>query len=483
MAIKKYHVSANLFDGSLQGGVWEATLTLNTSVNTAVYKSFSINLPIGTYTLSFNHSVNIVRNIVNNVYSETTISNVSEFTFTVNSNYTVYISFRDSTSSTTVWDNSPIMLNSGSTPLPYEPYGNTWNTIPYRKYGTETDTITTLPKTIIGDGTAISSYTIKGAMSQSGTPSPSNPIYPQECGDKTANLFYENYTGISSSLMYKPLYVGSGDFTLSSTIPNGENNIRNLFLLAGNVSSGASLTTNGVALGFAKTVSSVDGYVTIAYRSTTSGNPNSPADYDTMLNSGSTTLPYEPYGYKIPISSASTTTPVYLGEVQSTRQIKKLVFDGTEDWKFTTYPYCTFINDYLRTRRVTCMCSHLLGVTNINIGDSIEPNTCCFLVDNYAFYYKDTSFSSVADFKSYLAAQYAAGTPVTVWYVLSTPTTTTLNEPIRKIGDYSDSVSATNLPTTGTAEQFDVDTTLKPSEVSLTYHGWHEHSDTVFSSS
>ena len=31
-----------------------------------------------------------------------------------------------------------------------------------------------------------------------------------------------------------------------------------------------------------------------------------------------------------------------------------------------------------------------------------------------------------------------------------------------------------------TAEQFDVDTTLKPSEVDLTYHGWHEHSDTKF---
>ena len=34
--------------------------------------------------------------------------------------------------------------------------------------------------------------------------------------------------------------------------------------------------------------------------------------------------------YKIPISSASTTTPVYLGEVESTRKIKKLVLTGEE---------------------------------------------------------------------------------------------------------------------------------------------------------
>ena len=50
-----------------------------------------------------------------------------------------------------------------------------WVTVPYRKYETATDTITSLPKTIIGDGQNISAYTIKGNMQQSGTPTPSNP--------------------------------------------------------------------------------------------------------------------------------------------------------------------------------------------------------------------------------------------------------------------------------------------------------------------
>ena len=63
-----------------------------------------------------------------------------------------------------------------------------WSEVGYKKYGTETDTITSLPKTIIGDGQPISTYTIKGNMQQSGTPTPTNPIYPSECGDRTTNL-------------------------------------------------------------------------------------------------------------------------------------------------------------------------------------------------------------------------------------------------------------------------------------------------------
>ena len=34
-----------------------------------------------------------------------------------------------------------------------------------------------------------------------------------------------------------------------------------------------------------------------------------------MGNTGSTALPYEPYGYKLPILSNSTVTSIYLGEV------------------------------------------------------------------------------------------------------------------------------------------------------------------------
>lgn len=358
----------------------------------------------------------------------------------------------------------------------------TWNTIPYRKYGTETDTITTLPKTIIGDGQDISAYTIKGNMQQSGTPTPQNPIYPQETGDKTANLWNEDYTGISSSATYKPIYVGDGEFTLSTTTPKLQGTAV-LFLLAGNVASGISTDSNGVWYGQNRTVTAVNGYITLAYRAYTNLNP---VDYQSMLNTGSTALPYEPYGYKIPILSGGTTTNVYLGEVQSTRNIAKYEFTGQEtniDYNSLYTRFEVYLSNAKSNgvRLTPAFCSHYQIISDGRaIGDVPYESLYSDVENSTRWFIKTADYTTVADFKTYLAQQYANGTPVTIWYILATPTTGTLNEPLRKIGDYSDSVSVSNLPTTGTAEQFDVDTTLKPSEVSLTYHGWHEHSDTKY---
>lgn len=67
--------------------------------------------------------------------------------------------------------------------------------------------------------------------------------------------------------------------------------------------------------------------------------------------------------------------------------------------------------------------------------------------------------TTLADFKAWLAAQYAVGTPVTLWYILATPTT--------------ESITAPSIPTTGGTATIDVDTTVKPSEMSLTYNGKH----------
>lgn len=84
-----------------------------------------------------------------------------------------------------------------------------------------------------------------------------------------------------------------------------------------------------------------------------------------------------------------------------------------------------------------------------------------------------TIYATVADFKSYLAAQYANGTPVTVWYVLATEETAVVNEQLMRIGDYADTLSyrqsGVNVPTTDGLNIFDIDSTVKPSEVYLKY--------------
>lgn len=252
---------------------------------------------------------------------------------------------------------------------------SSWVSASYRKYGTETDTITTLPATIIGDGTPISSYTIKGNMEQSGTPTPSSPIYPSECGD----------------------LVTSGEHT-------GQ--------------------------------------------------------------------------YKLPLTLGSTTTDIYLGEVQSERTIKKLVLDGTEAWSIEAqdnFYLSNVITDAELAK--TVVCSHQASISNVYVARAENA----WISGAGRFNFTTTAVShTTADFKAFLAQQYANGTPVTVWYVLAEPETAVVNEPLRKIGDYVDSVSGTGLATSGAAQEFNINTTLKPSEVDMTYHGWHEHDDTKF---
>ena len=178
--------------------------------------------------------------------------------------------------------------------------------------------------------------------------------------------------------------------------------------------------------------------------------------------------------YKIPISSAGQTTPVYLGEVQTTRKIRKLVLTGEENFNTDTYSrFSIFIGGIknVTSRTGHSYCSHYECLYHAEPYDNDWNNV--YYQSGATLYFHDRRFSTVADFKSYLAAQYAAGTPVTVWYVLATEETAVVNEPLRKIGDYADTVSGITIPTTAGANAVDVLTTLKPSEVSVNYKGWH----------
>ena len=61
----------------------------------------------------------------------------------------------------------------------------------------------------------------------------------------------------------------------------------------------------------------------------------------------------------------------------------------------------------------------------------------------------------VTYFKNYLAAQYAAGTPVKVYYVLATPET----KPVEPV----------EIPTLNGTTVIDVDTAVKPTEMYTKY--------------
>ncbi len=200
------------------------------------------------------------------------------------------------------------------------------------------------------------------------------------------------------------------------------------------------------------------------------------------INEGSIPLPYEPYIEPI-------NTNIYLEEVESTRKIKKLVLTGEEIWgKDANFDS---IDDYFYTdpisglmRNSSAISSHFISgsrgiVDSVWIGGSASAPR--IVVEISKLYTGVTSADDraarISKFKSYLSAQYAAGTPVTVWYVLATPETAIVNEPLCRIGDYADSVdfsqAGVEIPTLKkpSTTVIDVETSVEPSEIDVTYRG------------
>lgn len=284
------------------------------------------------------------------------------------------------------------------------------------------------------------------------------------------NLWDEDYTGINTNAIYRPLFVGDGVFTLSTNFKlNG--NITDIFLLSGNVSSGISSSINGAYEGKNITVQSVDGYITIAYRANARPSSGSLPYCKTMLNRGSTPLPYESYRH--------ITTSTYLGEVETVRYVKKLVLDGTEDFQSISSGNNKYfrlsVEDFGEIHIDTTYCTHFESVsitsstTNVGVG---VIHSSVLNKDALGIRPPQVSTTSLEDFTTYLTQQYNNGTPVTVWYVLATPTTGIVNEPLMKIGEYADELSIdTNIPLAqNTKNIINIDTTLKPSSASFTYN-------------
>jgi hypothetical protein len=80
-------------------------------------------------------------------------------------------------------------------------------------------------------------------------------------------LFNEQYPDIDSSVHYLAIYVGDTDVTVSTTCPWGYNGgAACLFAISGNVQSGASSDGNGLSPTITRTLTPIDGYITLAYR-------------------------------------------------------------------------------------------------------------------------------------------------------------------------------------------------------------------------
>ena len=130
--------------------------------------------------------------------------------------------------------------------------------------------------------------------------------------------------------------------------------------------------------------------------------------------------------YKIPISSANTTTPIYLGEVQTTRTIKKLVLTGEENWgkdsnkdDIDDYFYTAVIRDM--SPSITPISSHFVSgkrdvVDSVWVGGT-NPRVVLEISKSYTgITSADDKNARIAKFKAYLAAQYAKHTSHSMVY-------------------------------------------------------------------
>ena len=341
------------------------------------------------------------------------------------------------------------------------------------------------PFTFNSNGNPLVDYTISGNTVQNGAPSPTTPIMPQGTGDKTANLcdignFANSTTDTRSFLQLAITCYHDNEFIERATFSGGArlldikttgNKHSQSIITYARFYNGTRIDTTALQV---KKTSIID--MSSADELRWWIPPGEPiANFkDIQLTAGNIGYDYEPYGYKIPISSAGQTTPVYLGEVETTRKIKKLVLTGQENWlaasgteeRTVSYISITDAGDSL------CLCSHIKYKSSYSASD--RNQILLRNLDNRLYIGIDVDIAAdLSTFKTWLQQQYAAGTPVCVWYVLANEETGIVNEPLMKIGDYADTLSkaqaGVDIPTTNGSNTLTFDTTLQPSNVNIVY--------------
>lgn len=414
--------TGNLFDKG-NATVYEAFINVNYFWFSTTDGSKSIRIPVEpdtTYTLSMGVVPAIFRLCESDLEDPTPTGikvsriiysgNISEYTFTTSST-AKFLIFQGSSTVFDKWFNT-LMLNEGETALPYEPYGYK---IP----------VVTRGKNLFDRSTTEKGYRL-GA---------------------DGSLFREAGYEASDFIKVEPNMIVSRNKNFTITTPLCEYTKDKVFIQR--ITSGKTVA-----------LSSNTQYIRIAITESM---------LDVILNTGTTPEPYEPY---IP----PITTPIYLdsplykigdyadsiGSKEEVRAVKELILTGGENWRLalTGRFVLSSITDYLRENdKLICYTTHYLTDKNTSSVAAVADKRAFFYFNSgntwNDFYIKDTSFSTLDDFRAYLKEQYNSGTPVKVYYVLAAPVTETVELP--------------EIPTLDGTTVIDVDTEVKPSNLKITY--------------
>lgn len=352
------------------------------------------------------------------------------------------------------------------------------------------ETSGTVPLTINGIEKDLKAWSITGNTVQNGTPTPENPVEVVGVGDRTGNLFDPNSTRyhMGKDANNKIGIVAYGAMFYIEAAPNTNYTIKayttdstfvRLYLSNAPIVDGVAESYNVIS----ESETTINPEVTISNTNYTYLWIQTGGTWYTehggssiMLNSGSTALPYEPYGYKIPVVTSADgtepiTTPIYLptplysGEVMrsdGSREVKlgKLVLTGEEE--ITTHK--TFEDGTISIRIPSSKakangiiyCTHLQNVSFAEIYNNEKQGISTHLKNELNnLYCLISGFTKLTQYKDFFRNEYSAGTPVTVWYQLAEPTTETFTVP--------------KIPTISGTTIIDVDTKVKPTEMYIKY--------------
>lgn len=108
-----------------------------------------------------------------------------------------------------------------------------------------------------------------------------------------------------------------------------------------------------------------------------------------------------------------------------TRYVKQRIFDGTENWNIEEHG--NMINSYLvladvigDNKNPLLLCTHYPVVSG-NASSGGSTPFCVGIGESRTLRFRGTGYDTVSSWKAFLSAQYAAGTPVTIYHKLDIP--------------------------------------------------------------
>ena len=331
------------------------------------------------------------------------------------------------------------------------------------------------PLSFTAKGKPLTAWSITGNTVQNGTPTPENPVEVQAVGEKTGNLAdvirgkvprvsdgsLVTFEGLTTE--YVPFHTGD-ILSVSFDKPGSEKRFYafyysgDILLSQKDLAYGTAITSYAVP----KTVDRIR--IRIDYSETEVSN--------VMLNYGSTALPYEPYGYKIPVVTRADgtepiTTPIYLPTPLYSGEV--LRSEGSRDvkWGVVDLGSLTWENEFdlsqgqIRADNLSnpiistmvyggnCYCQSYM-YDGIKKYTEIKNNSIAFSNSKQIPFLriKNTSYDNVQDLINSMSG-------VKLYYELAKPKTETFTAP--------------QIPTINGTTVIDVDTAVKPESMTIKY--------------